>query len=119
MRKQLLTLCLALTCTGIAWADDTQTVTIDGATQAKTVRQITFSGDQIVLHYSDGTTYSGDDLSLVVITFSVSNGISTPDQTIDTEAVWYDLAGRKLSGMPTKSGTYIKKTANKTIKVQK
>ena len=92
MKKLLLSLFLSLMFAGITWADDTQTVTVDGADTGKTVKQITFNN---------------------------ATGISKPNQALDTNAVWYDLSGRRLPGVPTQSGTYIKKSASKTIKVQK
>lgn len=120
MRKQLLSICLALLSTGFAWADDTQTVTINGRDVAKTVKKITFSGDDIILHYADGTTESATDMELVTITFKTSStGISKSNVALDTNAEWYDLSGRRLNGVPATSGTYIKRTASKTIKVQK
>ena len=120
MRKHLLPLCLALFCTSMAWADDTQTVNVNGRDVAKTVKKVTFSGDYIILHYADGTTESATDMELVTITFTPSaTGISKPNQTIDANAEWYDLSGRRLNGVPTISGTYIKRTSSKTIKVQK
>ena len=115
MKKHLLSFLLALMFTGATWADDTQTVTIDGTAAGKTVKQITFNGDKIILHYTDNTTYEGEDLSLVVITFNNASGISKTSQTLDTEATWYDLSGRRLPGAPTQNGTYIKKSATKTI----
>ena len=36
-------------------ADNKQTVTIDGAQVSKTVREITFNGDNVTLSYADGT----------------------------------------------------------------
>lgn len=119
MLKHLLSICLLLSCSLMAWGDDTQTVAINGENAGKTVKHITFNGDKIILHYTDNTTYEGDDLSLVVITFSAATGISKPSQVLDEHAVWYDLSGRRLPGVPTQSGTYIKKSASKTIKVKK
>lgn len=120
MRKQLLSLCLALLSAGIAWADDTQTVTINGRDVAKTVKKITFSGDNIILNYADGTSESATDMELITITFTPTpSGISKPNMTLDSNAEWYDLSGRRLNGVPTISGTYIKRTANKNIKVKK
>lgn len=120
MRKQLLSLCLALLSTGMAWADDTQTVTINGRDVAKTVKKITFSGDYIILHYADGTSESATDMELITITFTPTpSGISKPNVTLDSNAEWYDLSGRRLNGVPTISGTYIKRTASKNIKVKK
>ena len=119
MRKQLLALCLALTCCANGWADDSQTTVINGVTTSKTVKQITFQGDDIILHYADGTQEAATDMELVTITFSNATGITKPNRALDTNAVWYDLSGRRLPGIPTQSGTYIKRTASKTIKVQK
>ena len=120
MRKQLLSLCLALLSTGMVWADDTQTVTINGRDMAKTVKKITFSGDDVILHYADGTTESATDMELVTITFKPSStGVSKPSVALDANAEWYDLSGRRLNGVPSVSGTYIKRTPSKTIKVQK
>lgn len=120
MRKQLLSLCLVMLSTGMAWADDTQTVTIDGRDIAKTVKKITFSGDDVILHYADGSTESATDMELVKITFTPSStGILKSNVALDAKAEWYDLSGRRLNGVPTVSGTYIKRTTSKTIKVQK
>lgn len=46
MKKHLLSFLLALMFTGATWADDTQTVTIDGTAAGKTVKQITFNGNK-------------------------------------------------------------------------
>ena len=108
MKKLLLSLFLSLMFASITWADDTQTVTVDGADTGKTVKQITFNGDKIILHYTDNTTYEGEDLSLVVITFNNATGISKPNQVLDTNAVWYDLSGRRLSDSQQHHGIIIK-----------
>ena len=47
-----------------ALADDVQTVTIGGTTVNKTVTQITFSGDDVILHFSDNSTQTADILSM-------------------------------------------------------
>ena len=120
MRKQFLLLCLAMVFSTSAWADDTQTVTINGRDVAKTVKQITFSGDNVILHYADGTKESATDMELVTITFTLTpTGISKPNVALDANAEWYDLSGRRLPGVPTISGTYIKRLPSKIIKVQK
>ena len=94
MRKQLLSLCLVMLSTGMAWADDTQTVTIDGRDIAKTVKKITFSGDDVILHYADGSTESATDMELVKITFTPSStGILKSNVALDAKAEWYDLSG--------------------------
>ena len=119
MKKFLLTAIIAMVFGLQTMADDTQRVVIDGTELAKTVNKITFNDDQIILHFTDGTTYEGDDLSLVVISFDKTTGISTAIEKSSEGTVWYDLSGRLLPGTPTKSGTYIKRTTNKSIKVKK
>ena len=120
MRKHLLLLYLATVFSTMTWADDTQTVTIYGRDVAKTVKKITFSGDNVILHYTDGTKESATDMELVTITFTLTpTGISKPNVALDANAEWYDLSGRRLPGVPTISGTYIKRLPSKTVKVQK
>lgn len=45
-------------------ADNKQTVTIDGSQVSKTVKEITFNGDNVTLTYDDETTET-QDMSLV------------------------------------------------------
>ena len=57
-------------------ADNKQTVTIDGAQVSKTVREITFNGDNVTLSYADGTDET-QDMSLVKLSFAyITTGIS-------------------------------------------
>ena len=58
-------------------ADNKQTVTIDGSQVSKTVKEITFDGDNVVLHYADNSSAT-EDMSLVTLSFSYSTttGIS-------------------------------------------
>ena len=59
------------------FAGSKQTVKIDGQVIDKTVTEITFDGDNVVLQYSDNTSDNGD-MSLVTLSFSYSTttGIS-------------------------------------------
>ena len=41
-----------------AFAENKQTVTIDGQAVGKTVKEITFDGDNVILSYSDNTSDS-------------------------------------------------------------
>lgn len=59
-----------------AMADNEQTVTIGGSQVSKTVKEITFDGDNVTLSYADGTDETLD-MSLVKLSFAYSTtGIS-------------------------------------------
>ncbi|MBR1463033.1 MAG: T9SS type A sorting domain-containing protein [Prevotella sp.] len=62
MISMLLTLLLCLQ----AKADGGQTIIINGNTVEKTVTRITFSGDQVVLRFSDNTTQTSDMASISI-----------------------------------------------------
>lgn len=74
MHRILLTLCLLLALPFVALADNKQTLTIDGTAQQATVKSIAFSGDNVVLSLSDGTSQTVD-MASVVINFGTSTGI--------------------------------------------
>ena len=58
------------------WADNKQTVTINGQSVDKTVTEITFNGDNLTLTYSDGTSEESD-MSFVKLSFAyITTGIS-------------------------------------------
>ena len=58
------------------FAGSKQTVKIDGQVIEKTVSEITFDGDNVVLQYSDNTSDQAD-MSLVTLSFSyTTTGIS-------------------------------------------
>ena len=60
----------------VAMADNKQTLTIDGAQVSKTVREITFDGDNVTLSYANGTDET-QDMSLVKLSFAyITTGIS-------------------------------------------
>ena len=76
MEKRLLLCLLLLIGFGTnAVAQTQQTVTVNGQTVEKTVVQITFDKDQVVLHFSDGLTQTAD-MDDVSITFSPSDAES-------------------------------------------
>ena len=60
-----------------AFADNKQTVTIDGSAVGKTVTEITFDGDNVILKYSDNSSQT-EDMSLVKLafTYDASTGIN-------------------------------------------
>ena len=76
MKKTYLLFLAAMLSTA-TFADNKQTVKIGGQVIDKTVTEITFDGDNVVLQYSDNTSDNGD-MSLVTLSFSYSTttGIS-------------------------------------------
>ena len=66
-----------------AYADNKQTVTIEGAAVNKTVKEITFDGDNVILSYSDDTS-DKKDMSLVSLAFTY-DGTTGIDQVETTK----------------------------------
>lgn len=75
MKKAYLLL-LAGMLSAAVFAGSKQTVKIDGQVIDKTVTEIAFDGDNVVLHYADNTSDNGD-MSLVTLSFTYqTTGIS-------------------------------------------
>lgn len=75
MKKAYLLLLAGMLSTAV-FAGSKQTVTIDGQVIEKTISEITFDGDNVVLQYSDNTSDQAD-MSLVTLSFSyTTTGIS-------------------------------------------
>ena len=75
MKKAYLLLLAGMLSTAV-FAGSKQTVKIDGQVIEKTVSEITFDGDNVVLQYSDNTSDRGD-MSLVTLSFTYqTTGIS-------------------------------------------
>lgn len=112
MKRQLLFLGLLLLCLGAMADDGDQTVTIAGTTVSKTVKQITFSGDDVILHFSDNTTQTADMDNEVKIAFELSTtyleSINAQPSTFNSQRV-YNLRGQymgeSLDGL--RAGVYI------------
>lgn len=111
MKRQILVFsCLLLSL--VAVADDVQTVTIGDASVDKTVRQITFSGDDVILHFTDNTTATEDMGVEVKIAFELSatylESINAQRSTLNSQRV-YNLRGQymgeSLDGL--RAGVYI------------
>lgn len=66
-----------------AMADNKQALMVDGQSLDKTVAQITFDGDDVVLVFTDETTRT-EDMSLVKMffTYDSSTGISPVERTL-------------------------------------
>lgn len=75
MKKAYLLLLAGMLSTAV-FADSKQAVKIDGQVIEKTISEITFDGDNVVLHYADNTSDQAD-MSLVTLSFSyTTTGIS-------------------------------------------
>ena len=75
MKKAYLLLLAGMLST-VVFAGSKQTVKIDGQLIEKTVSEITFDGDNVVLQYSDNTSNQAD-MSLVTLSFTYqTTGIS-------------------------------------------
>lgn len=93
--------------------DGNQTVTIAGTTVNKSVKQITFSGDDVILHFSDNTTQTADMDEDVEIAFELSatylESINAQLSMLNARRV-YNLRGQyqgdSLENLP--AGVYIK-----------
>lgn len=66
-----------------AFAENKQTVMIDGQAVGKTVKEITFDGDNVILSYSDNTSDT-KDMSLVSLAFTY-DGTTGIDQVETSE----------------------------------
>ena len=78
MKKAYLLLLTGMLSTAV-FAGNKQTVTIDGQVIEKTISEITFDGDNVVLHYADNSSDQAD-MSLVTLSFSyTTTGISQVD----------------------------------------
>ena len=75
MKKAYLLLLAGMLSTAV-FAGNKQTVKIEGQVIEKTISEITFDGDNVVLHYADNSSDQAD-MSLVTLSFSYSTtGIS-------------------------------------------
>jgi len=75
MKKAYLLLLAGMLSTAV-FAGSKQTIKIDGQVIEKTVSEITFDGDNVVLQYSDNTSDQAD-MSLVTLSFTYpTTGIS-------------------------------------------
>lgn len=100
MKKAYLLLLAAMFSTAV-FAGSKQTVKIDGQVIDKTVTEITFDGDNVVLQYSDNTSDRGD-MSLVTLSFTYqTTGISQVEgikQALQGKV--YNLQGQCVGSSP-------------------
>lgn len=143
MKKRFLaSVAMVLALCGMAKAEDVQTLTINGQKVEKVVSQLTFEGDNVVLHFGDSKeAYSMGDVQISFSGFDGINGVSTfklagfvDGQLVigglatGTPVAVYDISGKKLSqtkadGEVTRvslddlnGGAYILKAGNQIVK---
>lgn len=93
MKKTYLVLLAGMLST-VAYADNKQTVKIDGNVIDKVVTEITFEGDDVVLNYADKTSET-KDMSLVAFSFGGTTGINHVEKTTKTwNGKVYNLNGQ-------------------------
>lgn len=146
MRKKIIAVSIALmSLCGIANADVVQTLTINGQKVEKVVSQLTFSGDNVVLHFADseesyaledvvidfsGTT-SIDKVSAFKLNGFVDGNLDISGLSAGTVVSIFDVSGKKLASVKTSSGSahidlgglnagvYILKAGNQIVKFVK
>ena len=82
MKRQILIFSCLLLSLGVMADGGDQTVTIGGSTVDRTVKQITFNGDDVVLHFSDNSTQTASMDEEVKIAFKLK---STYIETINSQ----------------------------------
>ena len=100
MKKAYLLLLAGMLSTAV-FAGRKQTVKIDGQVIDKTVTEITFDGDNVVLQYSDNTSDQAD-MSLVILSFTYqTTGISqVEDIKKALQGKVYNLQGQCVGSSP-------------------
>lgn len=115
MRKKLILLAVLMPI--FAWADNEQTVTINGTTINKQVKEITFDGDEANVTFTDESSQEVD-LSALSIVWSTTNSVNSivADTDKASDAI-YNLNGQyvgtDLDKLP--KGIYIVK-GHKVVK---
>ena len=106
MEKRLLLCLLLLIGLGTnAVAQTQQTVTVNGQTVEKTVVQITFDKDQVVLHFSDGLTQTAD-MDDVSIAFSPSDAESI-SSLLSNAFIFHGVVNGQLTIGNLQEGTHL------------
>ena len=109
MKKAYLLLLAGMLSTAV-FAGSKQTVKIDGQVIDKTVTEITFDGDNVVLHYADNSSGQAD-MSLVTLSFSyTTTGISQVEGIKKAlQGKVYNLQGQCVGSSPKglSKGVYI------------
>lgn len=110
MKKRLTTAWTLVALPLAMWAGGGQTVSVDGTTVNKTVKEITFSGTDVELSFTDGTTLTAD-MTTVNIAFGTATGVKAVDKDTQRPADdrIYSLSGQYMGKDKNKlpKGVYI------------
>jgi len=113
MNRKLCLLAFMVMLAVAAWADNNQTVTVNGTTQSQAVKRITFNGDEISLVFADNTQQTVD-MTAVKIDFVYDNLANSVSYQMETPKVKeqtgiYNLNGQSVSDTREKlpKGIYI------------
>lgn len=113
MNRKLCLLAFVVMLAVAAWADNKQTVIVNGTTQSQAVKRITFNGDEIVLVFADNTQKTVE-MTAVKIDFVYDNVENSVFYQMETPKVKeqtgvYNLNGQSVSGTREKlpKGIYI------------
>jgi pectate lyase len=103
MKKRLTTAWTLVALPLAMWADGGQTVSVDGTTVNKTVKEITFSGTDVELSFTDGTTLTAD-MSTVNIAFSNTGADYSAMVTADGDVTLTTAGGVYLYSITVTDG---------------
>ncbi|GJG66825.1 hypothetical protein PRLR6025_02940 [Prevotella lacticifex] len=110
MKKQLTTTMALIAIPLAVLADSGQIVSVNGTTVNKTVKEITFSGTDVALSFTDGTTQTAD-MSTVNIAFGTATGIKavSKDAQHPADGRIYSISGQYMGKDKNKlpKGIYI------------
>lgn len=113
MKRKLCLLAFVAMLAVTTWADNKQTVTVNGTTQSQSVKRITFNGDEIVLVFADNTQKTVE-MTAVKIDFVYDNLANSVSYQMETPKVKeqtgiYNLNGQSVSDTREKlpKGIYI------------
>ena len=113
MNRKLCLLAIVVMLAVASWADNKQTVIVNGTTQSQAVKRITFNGDEIVLVFADNTQQTVE-MTAVKIDFVYDDVVNHVTYQVETPKVKeqtgiYNLNGQSVSDAREKlpKGIYI------------
>lgn len=120
MKKKLFACLIVAAFSGLTgFADTEQTVTIDGTTENKFVKELVFSGDQVTLIFEDGLSTT-TDIEAVNIAFGYTpttiNKIEISDCKYDGYIYSVDGKRSAVSDRKLGKGVYIRNGKKFTVK---
>ena len=117
MRRLLSTTLLVAACTLTAMADGGQVVTVNGQTTTQQLKKMTFDGDDVILHFADGSTQKVGMVN-VSVAFTEVDAIKALEKAADKDAPieYFNMKGQQLKQAP-KHGTFLMKKGDKIVKL--